>query len=170
MIYLVTANQELFESSVYKHISVDESLEMIQSWKMIQFDTETTGTYARLDKLLSAQFGNTDKTAQVVVDCSTIDITKYKEILESKYLIGQNLKFDLQFLYNHGIIPRKVYDTMIVEQFLHLGYPSGSISYSLKEIAHRRLGINIDKTVRGEIIWRGLDERVIKYAALTHWG
>lgn len=165
MIYLVTANQELFESSVYKHISVDESLEMMQSWKMIQFDTETTGTYARLDKLLSAQFGNIDKSAQVVVDCSTIDITKYKEILESKYLIGQNLKFDLQFLYNHGIIPRKIYDTMIVEQFLHLGYPSGSISYSLKEIAHRRLNINIDKTVRGEIIWRGLDERVIKYAA-----
>ena len=165
MIYLVTANQELFESSAYKHIPVAESLEMMQSWKMIQFDTETTGTYARLDKLLSAQFGNIDKSAQIVVDCSTIDITKYKEILEFKYLIGQNLKFDLQFLYNHGIIPRKIYDTMIVEQFLHLGYPSGSISYSLKEIAHRRLNINIDKTIRGEIIWRGLDERVIKYAA-----
>ena len=165
MIYLVTANQELFESTEYKHISVNESLEMMQSWKMVQFDTETTGTYARLDKLLSAQFGNTDKTAQVVVDCSTIDITRYKDILESKYLIGQNLKFDLQFLYNHNIIPRKIYDTMIVEQFLHLGYPSGSISYSLKEIVHRRLNINIDKTVRGEIIWRGLDERVIKYAA-----
>lgn len=165
MIYLVTANQSLFESPIYEHISIDESLKMMQSWKMVQFDTETTGTYARLDKLLSAQFGNMDKSAQVVVDCSTVDIIKYKDILESKYLIGQNLKFDLQFLYNHGIIPRKIYDTMIVEQFLHLGYPSGSISYSLKEIAHRRLGINLDKTVRGEIIWRGLDERVIKYAA-----
>lgn len=165
MIYLVTANQQLFESNEYKNISVDESLKMINSWKMIQFDTETTGTYARLDKLLSAQFGDTNKEAQIVVDCNTIDITKYKEVLESKYLIGQNLKFDLQFLYNHSIIPRKVYDTMIVEQFLHLGYPAGSISYSLKEIAWRRLHINIDKTVRGEIIWRGLDSKVIKYAA-----
>ena len=165
MIYLVTANQELFESSEYRHISTEESIKMINSWKMIQFDTETTGTYARLDHLLSAQFGNTDKSAQVVVDCTTIDIVRYKEVLEAKYLIGQNLKFDLQFLYNYGIIPRKVYDTMIVEQFLYLGYPSGSISYSLKEIAYRRLGINIDKTVRGEIIWRGLDEKVIQYAA-----
>lgn len=165
MIYLVTANQELFESSEYKHISVKESLEMIGSWKMIQFDTETTGTYSRLDTLLSAQFGAPDKTAQIVLDCTTIDITKYKDVLESKYLIGQNLKFDLQFLYNHSIIPRKIYDTMIVEQFLHLGYPSGHISYSLKEIAYRRLDINIDKTVRGEIIWRGLDNEVIKYAA-----
>lgn len=165
MIYLVTANQELFEASEYKHISISESLEMIKSWKMIQFDTETTGTYARLDKLLSAQFGDIKKEAQIVVDCTTIDIRKYKEVLESKYLIGQNLKFDLQFLYNHSIIPRKVYDTMIVEQFLHLGYPAGSISYSLKEIAWRRLGINIDKTVRGEIIWRGLDKKVIKYAS-----
>ena len=55
---------------------------------------------------------------------------------------------------------------MIVEQLLHLGYPSGVISYALNAIAERRLGINIDKTVRGEIIWRGLDERVIIYAAL----
>lgn len=165
MIYLVTANQQLFESTEYKHISVDESLKMISSWKMIQFDTETTGTYARLDRLLSAQFGDTDKEAQIVVDCTTIDIGRYKEVLESKYLIGQNLKFDLQFLYNHSIIPRKIYDTMIVEQFLHLGYPAGSISYSLKEIAYRRLNINIDKTVRGEIIWRGVDSKVIKYAA-----
>jgi ribonuclease D len=62
-------------------------------------------------------------------------------------------------------VPRKVYDTMIVEQFLHLGYPNGAIKYSLKEIAWRRLGIDIDKSVRGEIIWRGLDFEVIKYAA-----
>jgi DNA polymerase I-like protein with 3'-5' exonuclease and polymerase domains len=54
---------------------------------------------------------------------------------------------------------------MIVEQLLHLGWPAGQISYSLKEIAWRRLGINIDKTVRGEIVWRGLDASVINYAA-----
>ena len=69
------------------------------------------------------------------VDCTTVDIKLYKEALETKWVIGQNLKFDLQFLYNYGIIPRKVYDTMIVEQLLHLGYPSGVISYALNAIA-----------------------------------
>lgn len=94
-----------------------------------------------------------------------MDIKLYKDILESKLIIGQNLKFDLQFLYNYGIIPLRVYDTMIVEQLLYLGYPSGVISFSLKEIAWRRIHIDIDKTVRGEIIWRGLDTKVIIYAA-----
>lgn len=165
MIYLVTRNQQLFESEIYKIISVEESLAMMHDWKMIQCDTETTGTYAKIDKLLCAQFGNLDKTSQIVVDCTTVDIKHYKQVMEDKYLIFQNGKFDLQFFYNHGIIPRKIYDTMIVEQLLHLGYPSGSISYSLAAIADRRLDIHIDKTIRGQIIWRGLDEKVIQYAA-----
>ena len=165
MIYLVTNNLQLFEDASYKVITIEEALSMISSWKMIQCDTETDGTYAPLNNLLCAQFGNIEKTSQIVVDCSTIDIKKFKGIIESKYLILQNGKFDLQFFYNHHIVPRKIYDTMIVEQLLHLGYPSGSISYSLKSIAMKRLGIDIDKSVRGQIIWRGLDSTVIKYAA-----
>lgn len=165
MIYLVTNNLQLFEDASYKVITIEEALSMISSWKMIQCDTETDGTYAPLNNLLCAQFGNIEKTSQIVVDCSTIDIKKFKGIIESKYLILQNGKFDLQFFYNYHIVPRKIYDTMIVEQLLHLGYPSGSISYSLKSIAMKRLGIDIDKSVRGQIIWRGLDSTVIKYAA-----
>lgn len=86
-------------------------------------------------------------------------------MLETKRVIGHNLKFDLQFLYNYDIKPTKVYDTMIVEQVLYLGYPSNVKSYSLKSVAWERLHTDIDKTVRGEIIWRGLDTNVIVYAA-----
>lgn len=120
---------------------------------------------ARLCDVLCAQFGDLIGETQVVVDTSTVSLFLYKDVLESHFIIGQNLKFDLQFLFNYDIIPRNVYDTMIVEQVLHLGWPKGSISYSLKEIAWRRLKIDIDKTVRGEIIWRGLDTSVILYAA-----
>lgn len=165
MIYLVTNTQELFLDDNYTHITVQASLEMLASWDIIQYDSETSGRDARLCDLLCVQFGDIEGENQIVVDTSTIDIRNYKDILESKYLVGHNLKFDLQFLYNYGIVPRKVYDTMIVEQLLYLGYPSGQISYSLKEVAWRRLGLNIDKTVRGEIIWRGLDTSVILYAA-----
>lgn len=166
MIYLVTLNQELFDNPSYKIVSPEESLEMLSSWgKMIQIDSETTGRDAHICDLLCFQFGNIDGKNQIVVDCTTVDIKLYKDILESTYCLGQNLKFDLQFLYNHGIIPRKIYDTMIVEQLLHLGYPSGLVSYSLAAIAERRLGEYLDKSVRGEIIWRGLDSRVIEYAA-----
>lgn len=165
MIYLVTNSRELFPNDSYIIISAEESLKAMQEWKNIQCDSETSGRDPHLCDLLCIQFGNDNSDARIVVDCATIDVRIYKDILESKMLIFQNGKFDLQFLYSHGIIPRKIYDTMIVEQLLHLGWPAGQISYSLKEIAWRRLGINIDKTVRGEIHWRGLDSTVINYAA-----
>ena len=165
MIYLITNQLELYDNPEYEIISLERSLEMISSWDIIQYDSETTGRDARVCDLLCVQFGNKAANSQIVVDCTTIDVRKYKEVLENNYIIGHNLKFDLQFLFNYNIIPRKVYDTMIVEQLLHLGYPSGMVSYSLKETAYRYLGIDIDKSVRGEIIWRGLDTNVIKYAA-----
>lgn len=165
MIYLVSRQQQLFDNPAYRTISVEESLKIMEDWKVVQFDTETSGVDPHLCTLLCAQFGNDAHDAQIVVDASTVDIKLYKDILESKRCILHNAKFDLQFLYNYGIIPLKIYDTMIIEQLLHLGYPSGQVSYSLKEVAWRRLNINIDKTVRGEIIWRGLDTDVILYAA-----
>lgn len=165
MIYLVSNQQELFKSDEYTTINLEESLEIIKNWKMCQLDTETSGRDAHVNDLLCIQLGNIEGSVQIVVDTSTIDIKNYKEFLENTYCLGQNLKFDLQFLYNYNIIPRKIYDTMIVEQLLYLGYPAGQISYSLKGIAERRLGIDIDKSTRGEIIWRGLDTQVIKYAA-----
>lgn len=189
MIYLVTKQQELFSFSDINIVSIEESLAMINSWSMIQFDTETSGREPHICTLLLAQFGDITGNTQIVVDCMTISITEYKKVLESKLIIGQNLKFDLQFLYNYNIIPRKVYDTMIVEQLLYLGFPhitvseeeynkyydfpyhydyankTMSISFALDAIAKKRLNIHIDKTVRGEIIWRGIDYSVIKYAA-----
>ena len=165
MIYLVSGQQELFGNEHYSKISIAESLTMMGSWNVVQLDSETTGRDSHLCNFLCVQFGNDAQDARIVVDTTTVDIKLYKDILESKLCVLQNGKFDLQFFFNYGIIIRRVYDTMIVEQLLHLGWPAGQISYSLKEIAWRRLGINIDKTVRGEIIWRGLDTKVILYAA-----
>lgn len=165
MIYVVTKRQELFESSNYKIITEKESLALMKDWKKVQYDSETEGRDCRLCKILTMQFGSADGKIQIIVDCTTISPLIYKDALETKLLIGHNLKFDLQFLYNYRIIPTNVYDTMIVEQLLYLGYPAGQVSYSLQSVAQRRLGIYIDKTVRGEIIWRGIDENVILYAA-----
>lgn len=171
MIYFVTKQVELFDNNTYTIINVDKSLDLMSEWQFVQFDTETLGKDCHVGKLLLAQFGNIDKSIQIVVDCTTIDIRLYKDVLENKYIIGQNLKFDLQWLYNYYIKPRRVYDTMIVEQVLYLGYPPEykdpihGISYSLQDIARRRLNVYIDKTVRGQIQWKGIDDSVIKYAA-----
>lgn len=165
MICLVTKQQELFESEVYKVITEKDALEIMQEWNLVQFDSETTGRDSHLCDFLCVQFGNDKTDTRIVVDTTTIDVKLFKEVLETKRVIGHNLKFDLQFLYNYEIKPTKVYDTMVVEQVLYLGYPSNVKSYSLKSVAWERLHTDIDKTVRGEIIWRGLDTNVIVYAA-----
>lgn len=171
MIYYVTNQKELFTKSVYSIIDVETSIDIIEKWPMIQFDTETSCKDAHIGQLLLAQFGKPDKSLQIVVDCTTIDLFLYKKVLESKYIIGQNLKFDLQWLYNYSIIPRKIYDTMIVEQLLYLGYPPEykdpihGISYSLQSIALRRINTYIDKTIRGQIQYKGINDSVISYAA-----
>ena len=165
MIYYVTNQPSLISSPYYTVITSEESLNIIKDWKCAQADSETTGLDPHIDTLLLFQLGSIDGETQIVIDCTTVDIKIYKEFLESVYLEFHNGKFDLQFLYSAGIVPRKVYDTMIVEQLLYLGYPSGAISYSLKAVAERRLGVSLDKTVRGKIIWKGVDDEVILYAA-----
>lgn len=165
MIYLVSKQKQLFPNNLYKEATLEEALKILKTWEEIQFDTETTGRNSRICDLLCYQLGNKEANIQMVVDATTINIKNFKEILESKLLIGHNLKFDLQFLYNYDIIPTKIWDTMIIEQLLHLGFDPKFTHYSLKAVVDRRLNINIDKTVRGEIIWRGLDSETIKYAA-----
>lgn len=135
------------------------------SWDEVQFDSETSGRNPHICKLLCVQFGNDAADMQIVVDTTTIDIRLYKEILETKLLITVNGKFDYQFLFNYGIVPTNNWDCMIVEQALHLGFDRKYFHCSLQAMCLRRLGIEIDKSVRGEIIYRGLDEQVIVYAA-----
>ena len=108
MIYLVSGQKSLFETDAYKELDVKDSIEILESWDELQFDTETSGRNPHACKLLCMQFGNIEGTIQIVVDLTTIDIQEYRNILESKVLIGHNLKFDLSFLYNHNIKPLNV--------------------------------------------------------------
>ena len=51
MIFLATNQQELFDRDDYKIISVEESLDMMKNWEVIQLDTETTGKLKILDSI-----------------------------------------------------------------------------------------------------------------------
>ncbi len=81
MIYLVTTNPALIkENNLYTNISVERSLELLRELPIIAVDTETSGIEVHTKDLLLAQFGCFD--FQIVVDCRTIDITLYKNLLE----------------------------------------------------------------------------------------
>ena len=164
-IYLVTGQGQLFGNDTYKIIGVEESLRLLEPLNIVGFDTETEGFSPFLKKLLMLQLGNRD--FQVVIDCTTVDVRLYKEYLESDRLfIGWNLKFDVKFLFYHGIIPKNLYDGYLAEKMRWLGWPSGMHSLSLKSAGENYLGVELDKTVRGQIIWKKeLTDEIIEYAA-----
>lgn len=164
MIYLVTNQKELFESEVYKIISVEESLKLLNTLTIVGLDTETEGLDPWTKGLKSIQLGNYE--FQIVIDTTTISPLVYKEYLESDRLfIGWNLKFDLKFLFRQGIVPKRVWDGYLAERLMWLGYPPGIHSLSLKSAGENYLGIELDKSVRGKIIYAGLTEDVIVYSA-----
>lgn len=164
MIYLVTTNNLLPNNDTIKIVSVEDSLKYLEPLKLVGLDTETTGLDCWTNELLSVQLGCKD--FQVVIDCKTIDINYYKDYLESDRLfIGWNLKFDLKFLYRKSIIPKKVYDGYLAEKMQWVGYPAGQHSLSLKSAGYEYLGVELDKTVRGKIIYQGLTEETIIYSA-----
>lgn len=164
MIYLVTNQKELFKNEVYKIISVEKSLKLLNTLTIVGLDTETEGLDPWTKRLKSIQLGNYE--FQIVIDTTTISPLVYKEYLESNRLfIGWNLKFDLKFLFRQGIVPKRVWDGYLAERLMWLGYPPGIHSLSLKSAGENYLGIELDKSVRGKIIYAGLTEDVIVYSA-----
>lgn len=165
MIYLVTGQQELFDNEIYKIIGVEESFELLNPMSNVGLDTETTGLDPYTKELKLLQLGNYDN--QIVIDCTTVDVRIYKEYLESDRLfIGWNLKFDLKWLFKYHIVPKRVYDGFLAEKLMWLGYPTGMHSMSLKSAGYEYLDIELDKTVRGKIIWsKELTADIVEYAA-----
>lgn len=164
-IYFVTGQSSLFgdEDRPYKCISVEESLELLSTLKVVGLDSETKGTEIWQGTLLLLQLGN--KKFQVVIDCLTVDVKRYKSFLESDRLfIIHNAKFDLRWLYKEGIVVRNVYDTFLGEKILFLGFPPGIVSLSLQACVKRYRNVELDKTVRGKIN-AGLTDEVIIYSA-----
>ena len=192
MIYLVSNQKQLFETDLYKEISFEEARKAICSLNIIQFDTETSGLDPYTKELLCYQLGN--KENQYVFDQNSYPITLFKDLFESeKLFIGHNIGFDLKWCYKYDIWPKHVYDTMLAEQLIWLGYSHRAISpeeyeeekynfpylkkenkqthelyyefsCSLKAVGEKRLNIELDKTVRGKIIKVGLTPEVIQYA------
>lgn len=165
MIYLVSNQRSLFETDAYKELSLSDAIDMIMPHSWVEYDSETAGLDPYTKPLLCTQYGLGED--QIVVDNVTIPIEKLKCVLEdpTKTFLGWNIAFDLRFLYHHKIVPYNVWDGMIAEKLLYLGYPPQFHSLSLKAAADNYLGIDIDKTVRGQIITQGLTIPVVQYAA-----
>ncbi len=164
MIYLISPQRSLWESDKYEVISPILALDLLKPLKECECDTETLGLDPYTKKLLTIQLGN--KENQFVFDVSNGIYPGLKEYLESdRTFLFWNAQFDLMFLNHYNIWPVNIYDGMLVEQLIYLGYDREKGFFSLQESYYRYFQENIDKSVRGKIITEGLTERVVIYAA-----
>lgn len=163
MIYVVT-QQILPESDKYEIISPQAALYMLKPLRKVGLDTETKGFDPYTKELIMLQLGCYE--FQVVIDITTVSIEFFREFLESDRLfIGWNIKFDLKFLLHQKIVVKECFDGFLAEKLMWLGYPSGIHGMGLKAAGERYLGVELDKTVRGKVMWAGLSEDVIEYGA-----
>jgi DNA polymerase-1 len=120
------------------------------------------------DKIRLLQLGNENITAVFDIihleDNLNLFINELKLILESKGIIGHNLKFDIKYLLgNFGIFPEIVFDTMIASQLLSQNRKD---RFSLSAISFKYLGKTLDKSQQNSN-WGlvELSEKQIEYAA-----
>ena len=165
MIYLVSNQTNAFGGE-FTQITLKEAIAMISTLKFVGADTETEGLDCFTKDLLTLQLGN--KELQVVFDIASynaripVELREYLNNSKQLFLL-QNAKFDLQFLYRQGVILKKVYDTMLVETILTIGLQESG--RDLKTIVKKYCDVDLDKSIRGEIITKGLNAAVIRYAA-----
>jgi DNA polymerase I-like protein with 3'-5' exonuclease and polymerase domains len=164
MIHFV-GNSMIVEGDLVHPSTIAECVEYFKYHTHIAVDTETQGRDPHSKKILSLQIG--DDRNQWVIDCRTINILRFKELLESKICIFHNAKFDYKFLKHAGILVENIYDTMLAECVIYCGYEK--FGYSLKDVTLRYLNIDLDKSTRGEFYKlesEPFTDGQIEYAAL----
>ena len=173
MIYVVSAQIEAFGGK-FPQISLEEAIEMLKSLPEIPNDTETSGLSCHSKKLLLIQLGNEDFQIDFDIASYGGQIPQPLKDFMNTYnglWILQNAKFDLQFYYKQGIILKHVYDTMLAEYIITMGYTEfrdgkvKDVRRDLQTIVRKYCNVVLDKSVRGEIIRTGLSARVIEYGA-----
>lgn len=172
MIYFI-GEKILIPSNVWKESSIEECLKYFKDKNEIQVDTETE--YNKRNpkylptpyesKVLCIQLGDRDN--QFVIDTNLYSISLFKNLFEdpNKVKIFTNAFFDLRFIIHAGIKPKNIYDTFLAEMLLTLGKDMPKGYRGLEQMALRYCNKQLNKEIRGQIHWRGLDDTVIKYAA-----
>ena len=139
-------NTELYESSLYEHSTIEQCIQYFKDAEYIALDTETEGMDCHIKKIVMLQLNYKDVT--YVVDTRVVSILPLKEILESKLILGQNLKFDYKFLKAVGITLSNIYDTFLAECCLTNGLENRELG--LAALAKNYCGITLDKSTRNQ--------------------
>lgn len=148
-----------FNTPWFPETSVEEIQQYFSERDEVQFDSETTGFDPYMNELVCFQLGDYDN--QFVI--SPEYLQQLKEIILTKVVLGQNIKFDLKFLYQNNIFPDRVWDTMLAEAVLYCGIKAHT--KSLDVLAMSYLGVKLDKSIRNGIGKHEMTKEEIQYSA-----
>lgn len=167
MKYLISNNYKPDNSEEAKGIQLatrKELIEWIKPKTVIELDTETIKNSNDAEGyVFTFQVGDSEN--QFVLDCTDEkNVELAKKILQTNKLkILQNAKYDIKWFLKWGINPTNVYDTMLAEMIINLGYKA--VGLGLDRISYRYLNVDVSKEIRGQINYLGLTPAVVNYAA-----
>lgn len=143
-------NYEVFdESDLYNKRNIDQCIDWIKDLVFVCLDTETEGFFDHVNKTVMLQLS--DGIEVWVLDTrNTNYIKRLKPYLESKLILGQNLKFDYKFLKAEGVILSNIYDTFLAECVLTNGLEERQLG--LGALTKKYCGKELDKSVRNQFI------------------
>jgi len=143
----------------------------VEESAFVGLDLETTGLDPRADRarLLALCVDTVDGSrCTYLIDCFTVHPAPLWGCLAATQVVGHNLIFDLQFLARLGFEPGQVHDTLVLSQVLYGAARSlgtAPVRHTLKECAHRELGVALAKDLQTSN-WAGsLSAEQLAYAA-----
>lgn len=147
-----------------------DMLKQLEKAPVLYCDTEATGLDPYRDRLLLVQVH--DGLENYIIDFLALDLSLLKVmqfVFESDSIVKvfHNAVFDWKMLrHNGGFDTRNMHCTLVTDQMVNAGLVSG---YSLADVAMRRLGIVVDKSVREQFINRDITvpftKEELEYAA-----
>ena len=146
-------------------------LDVLDTATIIGIDTEFSNLDVYASTLLLISIAAAGE--KYVLDMTTLPmayLSQLKPYLENPAIlkVGHNLTAEWkQFYHNCRIMMAGMHDTMIADQMINGGLP---MRFSLQEVANRRLGIALDKTIREEFIdWmpgQTFSQQQLEYSAM----
>lgn len=144
--------------NLYIKKDIQDCIKWIQDKESIALDTETEGFFDHKNRIIMLQLSDGIDVWVIDTRGNNNFYQLLKPYLESKLILGQNLKFDYKFLKFEGIELNNIYDTFLAECVLTNGkewkLPTGRMGreLSLGKISERYLGKSLDKSVRNQFI------------------
>jgi len=149
-------------NSLYLKSNIQSCIDWIKDLDVVALDTETTGLDVHNNSIIMLQLSDSKDVWVIDTRGNKSYFKLLKPYLESKLIIGQNLKFDYKFLKKEGIELENIYDTFLAECIITNGKewlieepgkaPRWGRQLGLGHIANRYLGASLDKSTRNQFI------------------